>query len=483
MRYLFCFLVCVPVLVIAQINHSVTDFYTDYGWAWNLDPTSSFSAKETDDHQLLLESNGMTPFSIVTNCILLDRKKEFQLETKFQLFRGNRFGFVLLTEQAPETYYVFSVYEKHVTYSKFEGDKEIQILFDIKNKKNYSVFEPIQLKVMKSRYKINFYLNNVLMLETSVVEKQSYCHGFMLEGSSKALLLNYKFDFSKDDLSNKNLIENPISGFHKENLGPNINSKSDEINPLISEDGKTLYFSKSNDLNNVGGKNDDVYFSHFNGRWEPNLPVANTLNDKFTNSVEGFFNAEKRIIVQGLYKNHINAGLGLSLSKKTEMSWSTPEGITIPGYTSDNIHVSNTISQNGEVIISSLSKNGQFDLFISFKKSELEYSSPVKINGEFNTMQNEINPFLTLDNKYLIFASDGLEGFGKFDIWMIKRLDETWQNWSEPQNLGPEINSPASETDFVFTPNSEYAYMVSDQKSFGGKDIIRIKIPEVLLIK
>jgi len=483
MKYLIFFLLSFSFLANAQINKTVSDFHSDYGWSWNLDPTPHYTAKETDEHQLLIESNGTKTFSTVSNCVLLDRKKEFLLETKFQLFRGNRFAFVLFTDQSPETHYVLSIFEKHITYSKFEGDKEVLLISDIKNKKNYSVFESIKLKVLKSKYKINFYVNDVLMLETNVVEKQSYCHGFMLEGSSKALLYTYKFDFSVDEYSNISVIEDPVMGHYKENLGPNVNTKYDEIKPLISEDGNFLYFTRSNDPNNIGGKNDDVFFSHYNNRWEPNLPVANTINDKFSNSIEGFFGHEKKILIQGYYKDHANIGLGLSLAKKTEMSWSSPDGINIPGYVSDNLHVSNTISQNGDVIISSLSKNNQFDLYISFKKSDLEYSSPVKLKGDFNTVSNEINPFLTSDNKYLFFASNGLDGFGNYDIWVVKRLDDTWLNWSEPLNLGPEINTPSSETEFVISPKSEYAYMVSDQKSYGGKDIIKVKIPNYFIQK
>ena len=53
----------------------------------------------------------------------------------------------------------------------------------------------------------------------------------------------------------------------------------------------------------------------------------------------------------------------------------------------------------------------------------------------------------------LYFSSKGHPGYGGFDLFMARRLDDTWQNWSKPVNLGPEINSPQDD-DALFIPAS-----------------------------
>src|SRR5690606_12539108 len=51
-------------------------------------------------------------------------------------------------------------------------------------------------------------------------------------------------------------------------------------------------------------------------------------------------------------------------------------------------------------------------------------------------------------------------------------------NWSEPQNLGPEINTPDFDAYFTLSAAGDYAYMVSYHNSIGLADIVRIKLPQ-----
>jgi hypothetical protein len=47
-----------------------------------------------------------------------------------------------------------------------------------------------------------------------------------------------------------------------------------------------------------------------------------------------------------------------------------------------------------------------------------------------------MTPYLAADGETLYFSSDRPGGLGDNDIWMTKRLDSTWQKWSDPVNLG-----------------------------------------------
>lgn len=46
-----------------------------------------------------------------------------------------------------------------------------------------------------------------------------------------------------------------------ENLGPAVNSKYDDVLPVIAPDGRTLYFCRSNSPENVGGMRQDIWMS------------------------------------------------------------------------------------------------------------------------------------------------------------------------------------------------------------------------------
>jgi outer membrane protein OmpA-like peptidoglycan-associated protein len=84
---------------------------------------------------------------------------------------------------------------------------------------------------------------------------------------------------------------------------------------------------------------------------------------------------------------------------------------------------------------------GELDLYVSTKQSNGGWGVPINLGKKINTNGSEISPFLAEDGKTLFFASNGHQGLGGFDIFMSKRLDNGWLNWSEPINLGPEINT------------------------------------------
>jgi outer membrane protein OmpA-like peptidoglycan-associated protein len=83
------------------------------------------------------------------------------------------------------------------------------------------------------------------------------------------------------------------------------------------------------------------------------------------------------------------------------------------------------------------------------------------------------HPSLTKDNSHLYFASDRPGGFGGTDIYVAKFENGTW---SEPVNLGPEVNTPGNEL-FPFVDEFGYLYYSSDGKGgLGGLDIFYAKM-------
>lgn len=78
----------------------------------------------------------------------------------------------------------------------------------------------------------------------------------------------------------------------------------------------------------------------------------------------------------------------------------------------------------------------------------------------------------------LFFSADGNEafwtstrpgGFGDNDIWTSRRVNGTW---SEPENLGSNVNGPGSEHTSIPTPDGRSLYVTATHaEGFGGEDI------------
>ncbi|MEO9804294.1 MAG: OmpA family protein [Reichenbachiella sp.] len=253
-----------------------------------------------------------------------------------------------------------------------------------------------------------------------------------------------------------------------------VNSASDELNVVVSHDGQLIYFTRKNHPENIGGTNDkgDVWVSEKspNGNWSPSYNLK-AINSPKSNTIIGFMN------VGGTMVLHDADGFKLSYQKKGQ--WSKLTSFEIPYFNSKSKELTACVSSDGRNILFGMESFGSYgveDIYISRLNSNGKWTSPKNLGSTINTPNQEITPFLAADNKTLFFASNGHGGEGSFDIFMSTRLDDTWQNWSPVQNLGPKVNTKGREQSFTFLPDAEFAYLSSTQNSDGYGDLKKVKI-------
>jgi OmpA-OmpF porin, OOP family len=120
------------------------------------------------------------------------------------------------------------------------------------------------------------------------------------------------------------------------------------------------------------------------------------------------------------------------------------------------------------------------DIYVSFLLPDGSWSEPKTLGKKINLPNyNEMTPYLAPDGVTLYFSSNRPGGLGDNDIWMTKRLDKSWQKWSDPVNLGSPINTPDWDAFFTLDAGGEYAYLTSSEGGFGQSDIVRVKLLEI----
>jgi len=289
------------------------------------------------------------------------------------------------------------------------------------------------------------------------------------------------------------IFQNSFSQSNLENLGSKINSKNSEVRPTISADGKTLYFiveTNSNSPKNKNKKNSiqEGWTSELNsdGTWGQAVkcgsPIngANKDNAIFWTSVDG-----SKIIIRGTYENGKYTGRGFSFCTKTSEGWSTPQSIKIKGYNAMSVDKYDGVclTSDGKTMLLYLSeeKNSWLnDIYVSQLQSENEWSTPQKITSDSISIDDydEIAPYIAADGVSMYFSSDRRGGHGGYDIWMTKRLDDTWMHWSTPVNVGDSVNSNQWEAYFTLDAKAEYAYIATTRNSIGAIDLCKIKLSE-----
>jgi outer membrane protein OmpA-like peptidoglycan-associated protein len=283
------------------------------------------------------------------------------------------------------------------------------------------------------------------------------------------------------------------------NLGPNVNSKYTDTHPVISPDGRTLFFARQNHPGNRGGTRDpqDIWYSRLESGQRKTWGIAKNLGTP-PNSPEDpnglasvSANGQVALLI-GVYVDGLMEPKGFSTSRRSPGGWSKPLKVEIDNYyNKDPEHIDAYLATSGKALLMAVERTdgqGGQDLYVSFPKPDdvgvqpdpnrpVVWTKPLNLGRNINTPGSDFAPFLAADDKTLYFASDGHGGYGKSDIFYSKRLDSTWTKWSTPRNLGPVVNSPDFDAYYTLAAAGEDAYLVSSRNGIdNSKDIFRIAL-------
>lgn len=276
-----------------------------------------------------------------------------------------------------------------------------------------------------------------------------------------------------------------------ENLGVKVNSDLAELRPTVSADGNLLFFicenHPANTKYNSVPNSQDIWFSERdeNGKWSDAVHLGYPLNTMQYNAVYWISPDNNKILIRGAFREGAFMGKGVSLCTLEESgNWSEPQMLIIKNYEKyDRGRQSGaTMIHNGRTLLLYMTpeKGGESnDIFVSFITADGTWTEPKSLGKKINLPDaDEMTPYMAADGESLYFSSNRPGGFGDNDIYITKRLDNTWQKWSDPVNLGAPINTDKWDAFFTLDAGGEYAYLTSSENTYGESDIVRVKLLE-----
>lgn len=214
----------------------------------------------------------------------------------------------------------------------------------------------------------------------------------------------------------------PISG--------DVNSIRHEGPITLSKDGKTMYFTRNNYLNNKNGKKDEEGINH--------LKI-------YSATLEG----NSWMNIEELPFNNNNYSVGH------------------PSLTTDGMTMYYASDAPGGV--------GGSDLY-KVKVTNGSFGTPENLGARINTPGNEFFPFLAEDGR-LYFSSDGHKGYGLLDVFVVNEGESV-------QNLGEAINSNHDDFAFYISSTKPKGFVSSNREGgTGSDDIYSVTILEPLILK
>lgn len=254
-------------------------------------------------------------------------------------------------------------------------------------------------------------------------------------------------------------------------MDKNINTSHHEAAPIVSPDGNTLYFFVQNHPENTYGRDDtqDIWVSRKdeNGVWGPAEHLKSPFNIHHSNQVFTVLPGGDLFIKGGKRKGQkgfsiVTAGRDLQELEVTDFDKMNKGRFYGASMSADRKHII--------LYFSEVNNSTTSDLYVSHLQPNGKYSVPKKL--KLSTNLDEVGPFIGPDQKTLFFSSarqaPGRQG--GLDIYKSTRLDDTWENWSEPVNLGKPINTNA--LDFYFTmDNAGNIYTSRANKALEGAQL------------
>ncbi|MCS7297279.1 MAG: OmpA family protein [Bacteroidia bacterium] len=282
------------------------------------------------------------------------------------------------------------------------------------------------------------------------------------------------------------LMRHPVP-FAPRNLGPSVNSASEEYLPSLTADGRRLFFTSRRPKlghrpNPLSGPDEDLYWSEKSPDTEEWLP-AQLMPPPITSSQnEGaaFFSADGQWVFITMCDRPDGYGsCDLYFSELKGLSWSDPKNLgsevnspfweSHPSLTHDRKRLYFASGRPGGM--------GGSDIWYTEWK-EGKWQKAVNLGPPINTPGDEYSPTIAADGRTLYFASDYHPGMGGQDLF-ITYLTDT--GWTQPRNLGYPLNTPQDEQTLCVDARGLIAYIALNRsEGFGKEDIYEFRMwPEI----
>lgn len=228
--------------------------------------------------------------------------------------------------------------------------------------------------------------------------------------------------------------------------------------PVLTADQQTLIYTRR--LGSSNSDDEDIVSSQKDsqGKWGPPVSISSEINSELNEGTSAISADGRKLIFTSCVGRDGLGSCDLYESKKIGERWSAPKNLGA-NVNSPDWESQPSLSADGRTLYFISDRRGgqgRRDIWVSTQDAKGNWTRARNLGKEVNTPYDEISPFIHVNNRTLYFATNGLTGYGGYDIFYQEREDNG--KWSKAINMGGPINNHEDQFSLFITTDGKKAY-------------------------
>lgn len=252
-------------------------------------------------------------------------------------------------------------------------------------------------------------------------------------------------------------------------LSPTVNCFAMQYFPVLTADQQELIFTRRQGFTDEYDE-DLVVCTKKGDAWSAPTSISKNINSMFNEGTCTISADGRKLIFTSCVGRKGYGSCDLFQSIKVGDEWSKPENMG-PMVNSADWESQPSLSADGRTLYFVSDRRGGYgrrDIWVSKMNDKDEWTRAVNAGKQVNSQFDEISPFIHVNNKTLYFASNGLPGFGGYDIFYLEKNPDS--KWSEPVNVGAPVNDNQDQFSLFITADGQKGYYVYEENLQGAQN-------------
>lgn len=270
------------------------------------------------------------------------------------------------------------------------------------------------------------------------------------------------------------------SDYKQKDLSDTVNRFFMQYFPVLTADQNQLIFTRREGYSDEYDEDLVVSQKTAAGQWSAPESISKNINTALNEGTCTVSADGRKIIFTSCSGREGLGSCDLYESEKIGNEWTEPRNLGI-AVNSAEWESQPSLSADGRTLYFVSDRKGGLgrrDIWVSNRDENGKWQKAKNVGKPVNTVYDEISPFIHVNNQTLYFASNGLIGFGGYDLF-FSELDSS-SSWSEPKNIGAPINTYEDQFSLFITADGAKGYYSHEESGKGNtrSRIIEVSIPE-----